>query len=73
VVSGDVQEQARQRVMALGALDFVTKPVDAIAIEQILQRYGVLDELKGAQRIDAEIAYDPYEGYQEVAKDLIKK
>lgn len=40
VVSGDIQPQMQERVMKLGALDFINKPVDQIRIENILQKYG---------------------------------
>lgn len=42
VVSGDIQSEARQRVMAKGALDFLRKPVSAEQISEILGRYGIL-------------------------------
>ena len=42
VVSGDVQEQALQRVMALGALAFVQKPADPDLLRQTLERLGLL-------------------------------
>ncbi|MCD8475332.1 MAG: response regulator, partial [Shewanella fodinae] len=42
VVSGDIQMQAHQRVKALGALDFIQKPVSADAITNILEEYGIL-------------------------------
>lgn len=41
VVSGDVQEEARKRVMSKGALDFIRKPVTSEQIMDILTRYGV--------------------------------
>lgn len=37
VVSGDVQEQAVNRVMALGALAFLQKPVDALDLRKALR------------------------------------
>tara|TARA_R110002126_G_scaffold33382_42_gene104634 strand:+ start:11962 stop:12966 length:1005 start_codon:yes stop_codon:yes gene_type:complete len=37
VVSGDVQPEAYQRVMALGALDFIRKPVDTDKLQAIMQ------------------------------------
>ncbi|NQD35655.1 response regulator [Permianibacter sp. IMCC34836] len=37
VVSGDVQEQAVNRVMALGALTFLQKPVDALDLRKALR------------------------------------
>ncbi|MCE9685847.1 MULTISPECIES: response regulator [Shewanella] len=43
VVSGDIQLRAHQKVKALGALDFIQKPVSADAISHILQEYGILE------------------------------
>jgi CheY-like chemotaxis protein/chemotaxis protein CheY-P-specific phosphatase CheC len=48
VVSGDVQEQAVQRVMALGALAFVQKPADPDQLRQTLARLGLLETTLGA-------------------------
>ncbi|GIU07421.1 response regulator [Shewanella glacialipiscicola] len=42
VVSGDIQIKAHERVKALGALDFIQKPVSADAVSNILQDYGIL-------------------------------
>lgn len=42
VVSADVQPQARERVMKLGAIAFVQKPVDAGKLEPVLREYGVV-------------------------------
>lgn len=41
VVSADVQPQARERVMQMGAIAFVQKPVDAQKLEPVLRDYGV--------------------------------
>ena len=43
VVSGDVQEQAFSRVMGLGALAFLQKPVDPGLLKQTLERLALLD------------------------------
>ncbi|MFT5721621.1 MAG: CheY-like chemotaxis protein [Motiliproteus sp.] len=79
VVSGDVQPQARQRVMALGALDFIKKPIDSDKLLTILDQYGVLHELDGRsaaataaaahqlQSAPQELTFDIQEGYQEIA------
>ncbi len=40
VVSGDIQPAMQQRVLALGALAFLPKPVDTRALSQVLARYG---------------------------------
>jgi CheY-like chemotaxis protein len=42
VVSGDIQAEARSRVMAKGALDFIRKPVAPDQISAVLERYGIL-------------------------------
>lgn len=44
VVSGDVQSAARERVMALGAIEFIKKPVDAEQILGILNKFGLISE-----------------------------
>ena len=41
VVSGDVQPQMRERVMALGALDFINKPLTAEKLLDSLKSYGL--------------------------------
>lgn len=41
VVSGDIQAEARSRVMAKGALDFIKKPVSTEQIREVLLRYGI--------------------------------
>lgn len=41
VVSGDVQAQARERMLAMGALDFIRKPIDNHKLSEILHNYGL--------------------------------
>lgn len=41
VVSGDIQAEARSRVLAKGALDFIKKPVSEAQIREVLTRYGL--------------------------------
>ena len=50
VVSGDVQQAARERVMALGAIEFIKKPVDAEQILQILDKFGLISETLSEQK-----------------------
>ncbi|HEB59852.1 MAG TPA: response regulator [Gammaproteobacteria bacterium] len=47
VVSGDIQTEAQNRVKALGALEFIKKPVRPEAIQQILADKRVQDRLAG--------------------------
>ncbi|MDN3640451.1 response regulator [Simiduia curdlanivorans] len=42
VISGDIQPEARDRVMALGALDFIKKPINKEKLAEVLRRYGLI-------------------------------
>lgn len=61
VVSGDVQPQARKRMLTMGALDFIAKPIDNDKLTELLRQYGLysgesgggeLRESAGAGEID---------------------
>ncbi|GGI78552.1 response regulator [Shewanella gelidii] len=68
VVSGDIQIKAHERVKALGALDFIQKPVSAEAISHILQEYGILTlENEGETTDEDMIEVDMRDACQEVA------
>jgi chemotaxis protein CheY-P-specific phosphatase CheC/FixJ family two-component response regulator len=41
VISGDIQPEAHQRVTALGALDFIQKPINKTKLTEILKSYGI--------------------------------
>src|SRR3990167_6203048 len=42
VISADIQPEARERVMGLGALDFIKKPVNPEKLHAVLSAYGLL-------------------------------
>jgi two-component system chemotaxis response regulator CheY len=42
VISGDIQPTARARVIQLGALDFIQKPVNAVSLADMLHKYGLV-------------------------------
>jgi chemotaxis protein CheY-P-specific phosphatase CheC len=42
VVSGDIQPEAKQRVLALGAIDFIQKPVNQETLIETLRKHNVL-------------------------------
>ncbi|HHH36228.1 MAG TPA: response regulator [Gammaproteobacteria bacterium] len=65
VVSGDVQPEARQRVMRLGALDFIRKPVDSAQILEILDKYGIREEEPPAATEEVQ-QVDLWDCYREV-------
>lgn len=68
VVSGDIQPEARERVKALGALEFIKKPVDSHEVTEILKKYGisVLSESTESQH-GSDIEVNLRDGYQELA------
>ena len=45
VVSADIQESTRKRVIELGALDFIPKPIDKDKASDVFEKYGILKEL----------------------------
>lgn len=53
VISGDVQPEARLRVMQSGALDFIRKPVDADKLLTILHDYGLMVRETNTHVMDA--------------------
>lgn len=66
VVSGDIQPEARTRVLELGAREFLKKPVDKTMMAAILAKYNIQgDASVPAQKIEIEIGLR--EGCQEVA------
>lgn len=68
VVSGDIQIKAHERVRALGALDFIQKPVSADAIKHILQEYGILELALGEEEDEEPmIEVDMRDACQEIA------
>jgi two-component system chemotaxis response regulator CheY len=42
VISADIQPEARSRVLSLGAMDFIKKPVNAQKLETTLKNFGLL-------------------------------
>lgn len=65
VVSGDVQPEAHERVMQLGALDFIKKPVNQEKLVELLDRYGILTHSETVHEA-AEIEVDIQDCYQEI-------
>lgn len=43
VISGDIQPEARDRVMKMGAIDFIKKPVNKDKLTAVLSEYGLLE------------------------------
>ena len=43
VISGDIQPEARDRVMKFGAIDFIKKPVSKEKLQAVLTQYGLME------------------------------
>ena len=71
VVSGDVQSEARTRMMKMGALDFIRKPVDKPRLGEILRLYGIysgdLGDIKPKGIIKPEKMEERFDAYREMA------
>lgn len=79
VVSGDIQDATREEVLKLGALDIVKKPTDETKINDILNKFGLLSELKEEAK-EIEVNVDIFDCYREItnvamgrAADLLGK
>lgn len=66
VVSGDIQPEAYQRVIKLGALEFIKKPIDGAGVAEILDKFGIRGA-PGETRGDLDIRVDILDVYQEIA------
>lgn len=69
VVSGDIQPEAHERVKALGALDFIEKPVSQAVLKKILLANGILEDVKEEVKSEPAVdALDPdiRDCYQEI-------
>ncbi|MBI5462168.1 MAG: response regulator [Gammaproteobacteria bacterium] len=66
VVSGDVQPEARERVLNLGALDFIKKPINEEKIGELLGKFGIR-VMPGQMHGDVNIQVDDLDRYQEIA------
>lgn len=74
VVSGDVQPEARKRMLAMGAIDFIRKPTDNARLAEILKQYGLYSgDTSTAQRaetvapIKKESKSEKLDAYREMA------
>ena len=64
VVSGDIQPEAQKRVMMLGALEFIKKPVDTTTLERVLDEKNVYEKLMTTEVL--ELSESVRDGYKEV-------
>ena len=63
VISGDIQPEAHARVKALGAIDFIQKPVDTAMLQSVLHKHQVLQK---TEVVDTNLPYAIRDCYQEI-------
>ncbi|UZE94836.1 response regulator [Alkalimarinus alittae] len=59
VVSGDIQPEARERVKALGALEFIKKPIGVDDLTVILESFGLYSKSTDSTSTDGSAAPPP--------------
>lgn len=64
VVSGDIQPEAQKRVMMLGALEFIKKPLDTKVLESVLDEKDVYEKLTSDEVL--ELSDSVRDGYKEI-------
>lgn len=68
VVSGDIQPEAQKRVMMLGALEFIKKPVASDMLEKVLDEKNVYDRIINKDTLElSESVSDVYKEIVNVA------
>ncbi|WP_133471427.1 response regulator [Paraglaciecola marina] len=74
VVSGDVQPEARARMLSLGALDFIRKPTENAKLVQVLSQFGLYSGEASAAKRTKEVVpaasdsiSDKLDAYREMA------
>ncbi|MBI3560513.1 MAG: response regulator [Gammaproteobacteria bacterium] len=66
VVSGDIQPEAYRRVMQLGAMEFIKKPIDREELIRIVDKLGLLERITSYSDNRSQIANDVFDGYREI-------
>jgi chemotaxis protein CheY-P-specific phosphatase CheC len=61
VVSGDIQPEARARVMELGAIEFIKKPIGKDELADVLSRLGLTPDDTGGRTVMAETVTETIE------------
>ncbi|MGS2719069.1 response regulator [Paraglaciecola aestuariivivens] len=74
VVSGDVQPEARERMLAMGALEFIRKPTDNAKLVEILSQFGLYsgeatasNRAKAVTKVEKSSTTDKLDAYREMA------
>lgn len=73
VVSGDVQPEARSRMIAMGALDFIRKPIDNAKLVTLLQQYGIYtgDGASTQRKLDTQLDDDSEDDCLDAYREMV--
>lgn len=71
VVSGDVQPEARKRMLNLGALEFIRKPMDNQKLVSLLKEYGLYNGAASAQERQQSVARPADDDYIDAYRELV--
>lgn len=66
VVSGDIQPEARDRVLALGAMDYIKKPIDVAKVQTILNKFGIRFDAADQSEREIDIKVEALDVHQEI-------
>lgn len=66
VISGDVQPEAKKRVIELGAIDFIQKPVNANELTKVLEKHLLIDPVVAQNSVEQALDDIVRDCYQEV-------
>jgi chemotaxis protein CheY-P-specific phosphatase CheC len=66
VVSGDIQPEAHNRVLELGARDFIKKPIDKQLVSDLIDKFNLVVHQTGNLQAE-EVSVDVRDGCQEIA------
>lgn len=67
VITGDIQAAAEKKIMSLGALAYLKKPLDFNSLFEVLKKYGLADEL------ETEDGDDVYVGAEVTYRDKLQE
>lgn len=76
VVSADIQPDAYKRIKNMGALDFIKKPVNTQIIADVLNKYGLMNEISCTETpslLPSDTAVDLQSYYQELCNVAMGK
>lgn len=73
VITGDVQKEAEKRILSLGALAYIKKPLDLSQLNEVLIRYGLADIVNDPHEVTQDQGITYLDKLQEVTNIAMGK